>query len=105
VPTVTVQELDARRRRGEDLDLVDVREPHEWALARIEGARLVPLRALGGALGTFDGARDVVVYCHTGVRSAAAVGALRRAGVARVFNLDGGIDRWSALVDPAVPRY
>jgi rhodanese-related sulfurtransferase len=105
VPEITVADLAARLRRGEDLDLVDVREPWEWGLARIDGARLVPLATIGGAVGTFDGARDVVVYCHLGVRSAAAVRSLLGAGVGRVVNLAGGIDAWSAQVDPRVPRY
>jgi adenylyltransferase/sulfurtransferase len=104
VPTITVGELHARRRRGDDLDLVDVREPHEWAAARIEGARLAPLSRFGEAMGSFDRARDVVVYCRSGVRSATAVRQLRSAGLRRVWNLEGGILRWSAEIDPTVPR-
>jgi adenylyltransferase/sulfurtransferase len=105
IPTITVSELDERRRRGEDLDLVDVREPHEWEIARIEGARLAPLSGFAGSLRTFDSARDVVLYCKFGVRSAKAVRMLQDAGFRRVWNLEGGILRWSEEIDPSVPRY
>ncbi len=105
IPTITVGELDARRRRGEDLDLVDVREPHEWDIARIDGARLAPLSRFAEALRTFDSARDVVLYCKSGVRSAKAVRQLQEIGFRRVWNLAGGILRWSEEIDPTVPRY
>jgi adenylyltransferase/sulfurtransferase len=106
VPVMTVAELDARRRTGpSDLDLVDVREPHEWDIGRIEGARLAPLSSFAEALRSLDSARDVVVYCKSGVRSAKAVRQLRAAGFRRVWNLEGGILRWSEEIDPTVPRY
>jgi adenylyltransferase/sulfurtransferase len=105
VPTLTVGELDARRRRGEPLDLVDVREVHEWEIGRIEGARLAPLSRFADALKTFDSAQDVVLYCRSGVRSAKAVKVLQEAGFRRVWNLDGGILAWSEEIDPTVPRY
>jgi adenylyltransferase/sulfurtransferase len=105
IPTITPAELDARRARGDDLDLVDVRESHEWEIARIEGARLAPLSSFADALRTIDSARDVVVYCKSGVRSAKAVRQLQTAGYRRVWNLAGGILRWSDEVDPTVPRY
>jgi adenylyltransferase/sulfurtransferase len=100
-----VGELDARRRRGEPLDLVDVREVHEWEIGRIEGARLAPLSRFADALKTFDSAQDVVLYCRSGVRSAKAVKVLQEAGFRRVWNLDGGILAWSEEIDPTVPRY
>jgi adenylyltransferase/sulfurtransferase len=96
VPVIEPQELARRIRSRDPLDLVDVREPDEWAAGRIEGARLVPLSTLRDALATFDGARDVVVYCRSGARSAAAVQQLRMAGVERVWNLAGGILRWQS---------
>ncbi len=105
VPAITPTELDARRRRGDDIDLVDVREPREWEIGRIEGARLAPFSSFADALRTVDGARDVVVYCKTGVRSARAVRQLQAAGFRRVWNLAGGILGWSEQVDPSVPRY
>jgi adenylyltransferase/sulfurtransferase len=84
---------------------VDVREPHEWDIGRIEGARLAPLSSFAEALRSLDSARDVVVYCKSGVRSAKAVRQLRAAGFRRVWNLEGGILRWSEEIDPTVPRY
>lgn len=105
VPVLTPAELDARRRRGDDLDLVDVRDPHEWEIARIEGARLAPLGTLAEAMRTLDSARDTVLYCKSGVRSAKAVRQLQAAGFRKVWNLAGGILRWSEEVDPSVPRY
>ncbi len=105
IPAMTVAELDARRRDGTDLDLVDVREPHEWDIARIDGARLAPLSRFAEALRTFDSARDVVLFCKSGVRSAKAVRQLQEAGFRRVWNLQGGILAWSEEIDPSVPRY
>ncbi|HEY6100042.1 MAG TPA: molybdopterin-synthase adenylyltransferase MoeB [Anaeromyxobacter sp.] len=105
VPSITVAELDARRRRGDDLDLLDVRERHEWDIARIEGARLAPLSSFGEAMRTLDPSREVVVFCKVGVRSARVVQALREAGFRRVWNLTGGILAWSEQIDPTVPRY
>jgi adenylyltransferase/sulfurtransferase len=105
IPAITVSELEARRRRGDPVDLVDVREPHEWDIGRIEGARLAPLSRFTESLRTFDSARDTVLYCKSGVRSAKAVRQLRDAGFRRVWNLQGGILRWSEEIDPTVPRY
>jgi adenylyltransferase/sulfurtransferase len=105
VPAMTVVDLDSRRRRGDDVDLVDVREPHEWEIGRIEGARLAPLSRFAESLRTFDSARDVVLYCKSGLRSAKAVRQLQDAGFRRVWNLQGGILSWSEEIDPTVPRY
>jgi sulfur-carrier protein adenylyltransferase/sulfurtransferase len=105
VPEITPRELDARVRRGDAFDLIDVREPHEWEIARIAGARLIPLATLAEELPTLDSARDIVVHCKTGGRSARAVRQLQAAGYRRVWNLAGGITRWSEEVDPSVPRY
>jgi adenylyltransferase/sulfurtransferase len=98
-------ELARRLAQGDDLDLIDVREPHEWNIARLPGARLVPLGTLPQNLHTLDSARDVVVYCRSGARSARAAAQLSAAGFRRVWNLTGGILRWSDEVDPSVPRY
>ena len=98
-------ELAVRRQRGDDFDLIDVREPHEWQIARIPGARLVPLGTLSEQLSTLDAARDVVVYCKSGTRSAKAARQLQSAGFTRVWNLAGGITRWSEDVDPTTPKY
>jgi adenylyltransferase/sulfurtransferase len=105
VPELTPAQLAERRARGESLELIDVREPHEWEIARIDGARLVPLGTLEGALGTLDREREVVVYCRGGTRSAEAARRLRDAGFGRVWSLAGGITRWSDEVDPGVAKY
>ena len=105
VPELTPAQLAERRARGDDLDLVDVREPHEWQIARIAGARLVPLASLDDELGGMDPDREVVLYCRGGARSATAARRLLDAGFGRVWSLAGGITRWSEEVDPSVPRY
>jgi len=105
VPEVTPLEIAARLGRHEDFDLIDVREPSEWAIGRLPGARLVPLGTLPEAAAGFDPSRDVVVYCKGGVRSAKAVRQLQEKGFRRVANLTGGILRWSDEVDPTVPKY
>ena len=105
VPTLTPGDLAARLARGDALDLVDVREKHEWDICRIEGARLAPLSSFAEALRTLDSARDVVLYCRSGVRSAKALRQLQAAGFKRVWNLAGGILRWSDDVDPSIPKY
>jgi adenylyltransferase/sulfurtransferase len=105
VPAITPRELEARLARRDDFDLVDVREPHEWDICRIDGARLAPLSSFAATLGTLDSARDVVLYCRTGVRSAKALKQLQAAGFRRVWNLAGGIHRWADDVDPSFPKY
>jgi adenylyltransferase/sulfurtransferase len=105
VPELTPRELAARLGDGSDLVVIDVREPAEWAIARIPGARLVPLGTLEREATTIDRNREIVVHCHHGIRSAAAVRYLRSNGFHRVWNLAGGIARWSAEVDASVRQY
>ena len=105
VPEVTPREVAARQARGDDFDLLDVREPHEVTIAAYPGARLIPLGSLAGAIGTLDRARDIVVACRSGARSAKAVRQLQAAGFTRVWNLAGGILRWSDEVDPTIVKY
>jgi len=105
ISVVTPTELAAELEHPNAIALIDVREPYEWRLGHIEGARLIPLSTLEGAFDTIDPAADVVVYCHHGMRSEMAAYALREAGIRRVRNLVGGIDRWSREVDPRIPRY
>ncbi|HEX8851781.1 MAG TPA: molybdopterin-synthase adenylyltransferase MoeB [Gemmatimonadaceae bacterium] len=102
---LTPREVAEKLKRGDDFDLLDVREPHEWAVARIEGARLVPLGTIGDAIPTLNRAREIVIHCKGGVRSAKAVRQLQAAGFTQVRNLAGGILRWSDEVDPKVPKY
>ena len=102
---ITPSELSAHLREGRVVTLLDVREPYEWAIARLPDARLIPLNSLPTALNSLDRNSEVVVYCHHGSRSAAAVEWLRGRGFERVYNLTGGIDRWSLEVDTDVRRY
>jgi adenylyltransferase/sulfurtransferase len=104
VPELAPRELASRLSAREDFDLIDVREPYEWDIGRIPGARLVPLGELAGVMSSLDSRRDIVVYCRSGVRSADATRRLRAAGF-RAVNLAGGILRWSDDVDPSVPKY
>ena len=107
VPEISATELKARIDRGERVELLDVREPHEWEIANLEayGARLVPLDQLPDRLRELEFAGDVVVYCKGGGRSARAAAQLRAAGFRGVWNLAGGIVAWSDEVDPDVPKY
>jgi adenylyltransferase/sulfurtransferase len=105
VVEITPRELAARMLEAADLDLIDVREPGEWDIAHLHGARLIPLDTLAGALGTLDRAREIVVMCRSGRRSATAVQQLQAAGFRNVKNLAGGILRWSDDVDARVPKY
>jgi adenylyltransferase/sulfurtransferase len=87
------------------LQLIDVREPWEWQICRLEGARLIPLRELPARAAELDRRRPVVAYCHTGVRSLAAMRLLRERGFADVKSLRGGVEGWATEVDHAMPRY
>ncbi len=92
---ITPTELAARFERGDDFDLIDVREPSEAAVERIEGARLIPLGTLGQSITSLDSSRDIVVHCRSGKRSADAARQLQAAGFTRVSSLAGGILRWN----------
>jgi rhodanese-related sulfurtransferase len=88
--------------------LIDVREPDEVAVARIDGARLIPMQSVPAQLGHLEALADesdLFVICHAGVRSLHVVNWLRNQGVANCFSVAGGIDRWSVEIDPSVPRY
>ena len=102
---ITPRQLAERIERGDDLQLVDVREGWEWQIAQIPGARLIPLVELENQIETLDRDRDVVLFCKSGVRSLRAAELLADAGFERVSNVSGGIIRWSQEVDPTVARY
>jgi sulfur-carrier protein adenylyltransferase/sulfurtransferase len=105
VPTITVEELKALFDAKSDVFLLDVREPHEWEIARIEGATLIPLGRLPHEVHQLDSARDIVVQCRSGARSATATQFLLGAGFTRVRNLEGGILAWADRIDPSIPKY
>jgi rhodanese-related sulfurtransferase len=103
--TITPAEFAERRRRGEEMLLVDVREPEEYELARVEGARLLPLSLFNEWATSLDREQETVFICHHGIRSAQVCAFLARQGFTKIYNLAGGIDRWSNEIDPSVPRY
>lgn len=105
VRSIAPLELAERIARGDDIDIVDVREEYEWDIARIPGARLVPVGQIEDELESFSSSRDTVLYCKTGVRSAHAARQLAAAGFVTVLNLAGGIVRWREDVDPTIPPY
>ena len=102
-----IDPLEVKRRldAGEQLLLVDVREPWEFDICRIGGAKLVPLGSVPSNLPTFEQAGEIIIYCHHGMRSLDAVAWLRQQGVEGARSMAGGIERWSREIDPAVPRY
>lgn len=102
---ISATELARELREKPHLVLLDVREPLEWEICHIEGARLVPLGELPARLNELDGHAEIVTHCHTGARSMRALEILRAAGFSKVRNLRGGIDAWAREVDPAMPRY
>jgi len=102
---IQVGELKRWRDEGKDVTLLDVRTPQEYQIARLDGAKLIPLQDLPDRLGELDSAADLVVFCHHGPRSAQAVRFLRQIGFSRARNLAGGIEAWSRDIDRSVPRY
>jgi rhodanese-related sulfurtransferase len=105
---VTPQEVKRRRDAAEPLYLIDCREPHEYALARIEGAELIPMRSIPGEVAALQARAEkgpLVVYCHHGVRSMNVVQWLREQGIEDCQSMTGGIDAWSLAIDSSVPRY
>lgn len=102
------QDVKRRLDSGEKLHLIDVREPHEFAQAKIEGATLIPMRSVPGELQDLETRADqgaLIVYCHHGVRSLNVVHWLREQGIEACQSMAGGIDAWSLTVDSTVPRY
>src|SRR3954465_1752683 len=105
-PEISAEDL--RREmldKGSSLVLIDVREPHEWDIAHIDGARLIPLGQLPERLGELDGHAEIVTHCHHGVRSMKALQLLKGGGFSRVRSLAGGIDAWADRIEVGMPRY
>jgi rhodanese-related sulfurtransferase len=101
---ISAVELKERLQKRDDIFLLDVREPVEHQIVSL-GKYLIPLNDLPGRVNELDSAREIVVYCHYGQRSAQAVQFLREMGFKKVKNLIGGIDQWAVRVDPSLPRY
>jgi molybdopterin/thiamine biosynthesis adenylyltransferase/rhodanese-related sulfurtransferase len=104
VPEITPRDLKTRLDRGDDLFILDVREPHEFQICNL-GGHLISLGDLSRRAHELDSSREIVAHCRTGKRSAEAVQFLRSAGFRKVLNLKGGILAWSDEVDPSVPKY
>ena len=104
VPEITPRELKSRLDGGDDLYILDVREPHEYQICNIQG-HLLPLGELPRRVHELDSSREIVAHCRSGKRSAEAVDFLRKAGFRKIHNLKGGILAWSDEVDPSVPKY
>jgi adenylyltransferase/sulfurtransferase len=103
---ITATELKRRLERGDDLQIIDVREPNEYQIGRLQKSKLIPLGQVVGRMSEIDESRETVIHCKGGVRSAKAIEALKRAGYnGRLINLKGGITAWSDEVDPSVPKY
>lgn len=106
VEEISATELKKKLDDGDDFQLIDVRQPDEFAFAKIEGAKLIPLGAIISRMDELDPSKEVVVQCKMGGRSARAIEALRSAGyTGPLKNLRGGITAWSNEVDPKVPKY
>ena len=102
---ITPAEVKAKLARGEKFAFVDVREQWEYDTSHIEGSTLIPLRTVPANLGTLQGSGEIILFCHHGMRSLDAAHWLRSQGVENARSMSGGIDRWSAEIDPKVPRY
>jgi sulfur-carrier protein adenylyltransferase/sulfurtransferase len=104
VPEMTPRELKTRLDRGDDIYILDVREPHEYQICNI-GGQLIPLGELSRRVYELDSSREIVAHCRSGKRSAEAAEFLRKAGFRKIWNLKGGILAWSDEVDPSMPKY
>jgi len=104
IPQMTVKELKRRMDAGEDVQLIDVREPYEYQIAQM-GGKLIPQNEVSQRLSEIDPAREVVVHCRSGARSQRIAEFLKQSGYPRVVNVAGGILAWSEEVDPRVQKY
>jgi rhodanese-related sulfurtransferase len=105
VQILSAKELQNKLQEPNELVLLDVREPSEFAYASIAGSVLIPLNQIPQRLSELDPQREIVVICHHGMRSMQAANYLDRSGFTQIFNLQGGIDAWSLECDSAVQRY
>jgi sulfur-carrier protein adenylyltransferase/sulfurtransferase len=105
VAGISVQELKAKMDAGEAFELIDVREPFEFEIARIDRAKLIPLGEISERANELRREQAFIIHCHSGRRSAQAVRLLKQRGFNKVYNLEGGIDAWSEFIDPTVPKY
>ena len=105
IPTMSAHELKRKMDAREPFELIDVREKFEYEIARIDGAKLIPLREIAERADDLKREGPIVIHCHSGQRSAQAVRLLQQRGFANVYNLEGGIDAWANEIDPAMQKY
>jgi len=105
VPEITPIDVKKMMDEQKPFVLIDVREPHEYQICRIDGAKLIPLGEVARRMHELNSADDIVVHCRSGMRSAQAVEFLMKSGFRKIYNLKGGILAWSDQVDPNVPKY
>jgi adenylyltransferase/sulfurtransferase len=107
IPHITPFELEDKLSSGERIMILDVREPHEWQISNLGhlGAVLMPMGQVLERMGELDTAQEIVVQCRSGARSAEIVHLLQQHGFSKLYNLDGGINRWALEIDPRIPRY
>jgi len=104
--SISVEELESRLQQADNKPLLlDVREPWEYAICHIEGSQLVPMREIPGAIDQMDLNQEIVVVCHTGVRSMHVCYYLKNEGFENVMNLTGGVHAWASRIDPNMPTY
>ena len=104
IAEITAKDLKARLDKGDDIFILDVREPHEFQICNLKG-KLIPLGELPRRVAELDSSREMVVHCRSGKRSADAIQFLQKAGFRKLLNLKGGVLAWSDEVDPSMPKY
>jgi rhodanese-related sulfurtransferase len=105
VKQISAIELKNRLQKGDNLFLLDVREPNEFQYAHIDNSVLIPLNQIPSRLDELDAQQEIVVICHHGMRSQQAANYLEHSGFKNIANLKGGIEAWSCDCDNSVPRY
>jgi sulfur-carrier protein adenylyltransferase/sulfurtransferase len=105
VPSITAEELKSKQDQNESVTLLDVREPHEWAISELQGSVRIPLGALPQRFSELKRDGELVVYCRSGGRSAQAVQFLRQMGYTHAKNLIGGINHWAEAIDTSMRKY
>ena len=105
VPEITVTEVNAMREKGASFTLLDIREQWENDLVAIDGSHFVAMEEVPSKISEFDKDKPMVIYCHTGVRSAAVTSYLLEQGFLDVKNMAGGIHAWAIQIDPTLPTY
>jgi len=102
---ITASDLNGRLNAGDAIRMIDVREPHELAISKLDGAELIPLGQLASRMHELDSAEEIVLFCKMGSRSVRALEVLASAGFRKIKNLEGGINAWARDIDPSLPIY